>query len=162
MPKLKQPSHKQRKFISEYISNGFNGQLAATNSYNCSNSNSAKAIASENLTKPYIKSAIATELELLPEEVRKKLTPEWILTQLQSIATTSRKDADRIRALELIGDTRLVSLFDKRQVIETISRTESMPESAIDAEYRSLIARRSKDAITIPADAKADAKADAR
>jgi len=54
---------KQKKFVKEYVAKDGNGQEAAKAVYGVSNDNSARQLASENLTKPNIKFAIEQALE---------------------------------------------------------------------------------------------------
>ena len=56
---------KQKNFVKEYVKTG-NGQNSALKSYNVSNENVARNIASENLTKPNILKSIQ---EALPDEL---------------------------------------------------------------------------------------------
>ena len=58
-------TRKQRNFVNEYIKTG-NGQNSALKSYNVSNENVARNIASENLTKPNVLKSIQ---EALPDEL---------------------------------------------------------------------------------------------
>jgi phage terminase small subunit len=57
-------THKQKIFVKEYIDNKGNGTAAARQAYNVSTDNSAALIASENLRKPQIQSALADHDEL--------------------------------------------------------------------------------------------------
>lgn len=59
MPKGEHPTIKQRQFVREYLENGGNGTQAALAVYDANNDNTAKAIASENLTKPTVREEIA-------------------------------------------------------------------------------------------------------
>ena len=54
---------KQRAFVAKYIDNNGNGLQAALDSYDTINNEVAKSIASENLTKPYIKQSIQDILD---------------------------------------------------------------------------------------------------
>lgn len=56
--KLRKLSLKQREFISKYLKNQGNGQKTALEVYNTTDENTARVIASENLTKPNIISAM--------------------------------------------------------------------------------------------------------
>lgn len=92
---------KQELFVKEYLANGFNGRQAAiTAGYS---EDSANVIASENLSKPYIKSAI--EAEILKIKVEKKITAERILDEIGKIALEQKgiRPSDKLKALELLG-----------------------------------------------------------
>lgn len=63
-------TRKQRVFVEAYISNGYNGtQAAIAAGYS---KGAARVIASENLKKSYIASAIETRLAAIPPSVKQK------------------------------------------------------------------------------------------
>lgn len=132
---------KQKLFIAEYIANGFNGAAAARKVYNAKNNNVASAIAGENLRKENIKQALAFELERLTPSTARKLSPEWIISKLISMAENARGDNNKLKALELLGETKHIKLFEKRSVVENINSVKAT-EADLDAEYRELINRR--------------------
>lgn len=65
-PKQKKPrtrlTHKQRIFVQEYLKTG-NGTQSALQAYDTQDGNTARSIASENLTKPAVSSAIQSALD---------------------------------------------------------------------------------------------------
>ena len=65
----RQLTKKQRGFVKDYLATG-NGSLSAKRNYDVANDDTARAIATENLTKPSIANAIADALsdELLTEK----------------------------------------------------------------------------------------------
>lgn len=62
MPRL---TKKQKGFVKDYVNTGI-GSLAVKKNYDVSNDETARVIASENLTKPNIQKAIA---DMLPDEL---------------------------------------------------------------------------------------------
>lgn len=65
---------KQKIFVKEYIDNGGNGTKAAIKAYNPKTNQTARAIASENLTKPNIQSALAIHNQLIEETILQSVT----------------------------------------------------------------------------------------
>lgn len=59
---------KQVGFVKDYVKTG-NGTLAVMNNYAAKNNIVAKSIATENLTKPYIKAAIQSITDSIPDEL---------------------------------------------------------------------------------------------
>jgi len=51
-------SHKQRRFVKEYVSNGGNATQAALQAYDCSSPSVARAVGCEVLAKPYVREEI--------------------------------------------------------------------------------------------------------
>jgi len=97
---------KQRAFISWYIASGvnMNGVEAARKAGYKGNYNTLKQIASENLSKPYIKEALDNKLMTLFTEA--DLTAEKVLRDLENCrkaAISEGKYAAAIRASELQG-----------------------------------------------------------
>ena len=88
---------KQAVFIDRYIEHG-NGALAARQAgYS---EQTARAIASENLTKPYMIDAITKRRTELMADSEDKLAR--YLRQLENEADTADRAGDRIRSLELL------------------------------------------------------------
>lgn len=54
---------KQKKFVKEYVANDGNGTKAALKVYDTTDSDTARAISSENLAKPAIRDAVNKSLE---------------------------------------------------------------------------------------------------
>ena len=90
---------KQRKFIKEYIARDGNGEKSALAVYDTTDPNTARNIASENLTKPNVREKIEEAL------VKLELTPEWILNKHKKIVELNEVEDGMIaeRALENIG-----------------------------------------------------------
>lgn len=65
--KLQKLTKKQRGFVKDYVETG-NGQISALRNYDTEDENTARAIASENLTKPNIQNAIMSIAEQIPDE----------------------------------------------------------------------------------------------
>ena len=94
---------KQERFVQEYLNNGFNGTQAAIKAgYS---EKSARQIAEETLTKPYIREKI----EKYKENTEKKfeLTNEYLIESFKAIAEDPEANkGDRIRALENLAKHR--------------------------------------------------------
>lgn len=87
---------KQRKFANEYLFNGGNGQQAALKTYATQNLNTARAIASENLTKLNVQKYIEEKLSSQDISVDKVLGNLCLLTE-------SDNEAVQLKANELLG-----------------------------------------------------------
>lgn len=66
--KTRRLTKKQKDFVKEYIETG-NGTQAALKAYNTDKPNTAKAIASENLTKPNVRAYLESKAERASEIV---------------------------------------------------------------------------------------------
>ena len=91
---------KQNKFVKEYIKTGNGTQSAIKAGYSKS---TAKVIASENLTKPYVKEKIEKVMSEVSDKIG--LTAEKVLSKLNNILD---KDDDKLlphilKAAELSG-----------------------------------------------------------
>ena len=112
--KEKKLTAKQERFCREYIID-YNGTQAAIRSgYS---ENTAQEIASENLSKPIIKSKIET----LQAEIAKKLdiTTEFLTNELlenHKLARKEKKINDSNKAIELVG--RLHGKFTEKLEVE--------------------------------------------
>ena len=91
---------KQREFVKEYIKSAGNGTQAALASYDTDDSNTAHAIASENLRKPTIKRAIELALERvgLTDDYVSELLREATVSGIGQKATNS----DALRGIEMM------------------------------------------------------------
>jgi hypothetical protein len=101
MPKLKGLSIKQQKFIDAYLGPAAgNGSKAAQLAGYRGSPQTLKAIASENLTKPYI----AREIEKC---LRTVMTGETVLEELSELARAVCSEpvrvTDKLKALDLMG-----------------------------------------------------------
>lgn len=84
------PTRKQAVFIEEVVKTG-NGTKAALKAYDTDDYNTAKAIASENLAKPYIE-----------EEINRRL--QDAKNMIYVLSQTSEKDEIKLRASQDIVD----------------------------------------------------------
>lgn len=107
LPKLRP---KQARFVRAYIDNGGNAtQAAITAGYN---PKTARQIAAENLTKPYIQEAIRELTEA--REKSSGITAEWVRQQIAQIAQNEgAKDQDRLKALDMLA--KMLGLYEKRE-----------------------------------------------
>ena len=76
MPKFKKLTKKQKKFVEEYALTGNGTESVINAGYDVNGKNSAKTIASENLTKPYLARAIEQKKEDLGIEISNELLVE--------------------------------------------------------------------------------------
>ena len=116
---------KQKAFVREYKANGGNGTQAAINAgYS---EDSARAISSENLTKPYIQEAIKQEEKKLQEKY--EYTIDDMVRELDDVKCKSDAEKNRqaqIKAIELKG--KAFGLFVEKQ--ETT--VKGLPEISIE------------------------------
>lgn len=107
LPKLRP---KQARFVRAYIDNGGNAtQAAITAGYN---PKTARQIAAENLTKPYIEEAIRELTEA--REKSSGITAEWVRQQIAQIAQKEEaKDQDRLKALDMLA--KMLGLYERRE-----------------------------------------------
>ena len=93
---------KQKAFVREYKKNGGNGTQAAINAgYS---EESARAISSENLTKPYIQEALKQEEKKLQEKY--EYTIDDMVRELDDVKMKADAEQNRqaqIKAIELKG-----------------------------------------------------------
>jgi phage terminase small subunit len=105
---------KQKAFVREYKKNGGNGTQAAINAgYS---EESARAISSENLTKPYIQEALKQEEKKLQEKY--EYTIDDMVRELDDVKMKADAEQNRqaqIKAIELKG--KAFGLFVDRQEI---------------------------------------------
>jgi phage terminase small subunit len=98
---------KQRLFIQNYLSNGFNATKAALEAgYS---ENTAKEIGYENLTKPHIRAAIDAEIDVLLAN-KKELTMQ-VIEELKLIAFSDIADYMDVESGEMkaeLGNTRAI------------------------------------------------------
>lgn len=92
------PRH--RLFLAEYIRNGLNGTEAYKTVYKVENSSTANANSWRLLRNPIIQEELT---RLLGEEMRGFGTKEYLSKRLHALSSDSKRDADKIRALELIA-----------------------------------------------------------
>lgn len=144
MRKINRLTVKQKKFADEYIISGNMTQSAIKAGYS---PNTARQIASENLSKPYIKEYIDERLkELADKKIAKQ---EEVLSYLTSVMRGEEKESklmfvsdgrqevvetpidhrERIKAAELLGK-RYGSWTDKQEIdlSAQVSFVEDVPE----------------------------------
>ncbi|MFH1386059.1 MAG: hypothetical protein ABIH50_00115 [bacterium] len=139
MPKVRSDdglSFKERAFAKEF-SKSLNATQSAKKVYKVGNSHSANVLGSKVL-KRLVKVGGSQGISGFTEVLKEKLTPDWILGNLVKLAGNSRRDADKIRALELLGKFSELSLWRDYQVQEEIQYTPET-EADLDAEYMKLI-----------------------
>lgn len=107
----KQLTLKQKKFISEYLSNGGNGQKAALITYDTQDPNTARSIASENLIKPNVREYIQRKNK------KHEITVELVLERLRH-AIDSEDPVIMLKACELSG--KYLRMFDRDQQSENL------------------------------------------
>ena len=117
---------KQQRFIDEYIISGNATQAAIKAGYS---KKTANRIATENLSKPVIKTAIdkrnaeiQSEKTMDMQEVMERLasiargeTTEETVTNKGDVIETATRNSDKLKALELIGK-RFGAWTDKKEV----------------------------------------------
>ena len=87
---------KQRLFVEAYLANP-NATEAARRAGYAGNDATLRAVASENLSKPNIAALISERVETAV------ITANEILSDVKDIAKTSERDADRLKAYEMLG-----------------------------------------------------------
>ncbi len=146
---------KQEMFCRYYVSNGHNATKAAISAgYS---EKTAKVIAMENLTKPYLKSFIEELEKPVLEELG--LTENWVITKLRNFSEANIldyfeiKDGDiklkdlttlpkvKIEAIESIEQTEKgrikIKLVDKRTSVVDVGKHFGMFKNVIDADINS-------------------------
>ena len=89
---------RQERFVIEYLACANGAEAARAAGYS---ENSAKQMARENLTKPYLVSAIEAKRSELMADKEDKVA--WLISKLESEATAEgNTDSTRVRALELL------------------------------------------------------------
>lgn len=110
---------KQRQFIEEYIANGGNGQKAALAAYNTQDSNTARAIASENLIKPNIQGYIQSQSQ------KHEITEGLVLEKLR-LAIDSEDPVIMLKACEMAG--KYLKMFDRDRQNENLRLLQHVKE----------------------------------
>ncbi|MBU97608.1 MAG: hypothetical protein CL429_00805 [Acidimicrobiaceae bacterium] len=123
----KELSLKERMFVSQYFSNGFNGLKAAVAAgYS---ERSAKEIASEILTRPHIQSA----LEVMTSNRLKRLAidADWILAETVDLYEKAKKSdayGPAANLLKLLGQE--AGVFQEKKEVSHTYRIEALLEDA--------------------------------
>ena len=94
---------KQAEFVKEYVKNNGNGSAAAKKVYNTTTDLAARAIASENLTKPNIQQALLRAAE------RMGITEEKIMQPVVDALNDEQLD------MRLKGHDRIVKLINGKE-----------------------------------------------
>ena len=119
---------KQSRFVDYYLQTGNATQSAKLAGYN-SNKNTLAVIGAENLIKPNIKRAIKDKL------LKDKINPTYVLSGISTLAESSSKDSDKLRAYELLG--KYLKLFTDNT--DNNKPTEIILKLGIDNELSELI-----------------------
>ena len=94
----KKLTDRQERFVIEYLACANGAEAARAAGYS---ENSARQMANENLTKPYIVSAIEAKRSELMTDKEDKVA--WLIGKLEAEATAEgNTDSTRVRALELL------------------------------------------------------------
>ena len=111
----KKLTKKQEKFCKEYLANGYNAAAAARAAgYS---SKTAKQIAKENLTKPYLAEAISIEGK--KNEERYQCSKDALAWKIEDAICRAKEDKNypaEIRGLELLG--KLCGHFTDKHSVE--------------------------------------------
>jgi len=95
----KKLTDRQERFVVEYLATANGAEAARRAGYS---EHTARQMANENLTKPYIKAAITQKREQIMSETEDKV--EWLINRLTSEAIDDGNgEATRVRALEVLG-----------------------------------------------------------
>lgn len=91
---------RQELFVTQYLANGGNGAAAARDAgYS---EHTARQIATENLAKPYVASAIRAKRSEIMRDTESKV--DWLIERLTAEATDAENgESTRVRALEILG-----------------------------------------------------------
>jgi phage terminase small subunit len=107
---------KQKKFADKYLETG-NGTQSALATYD-TNSEVARRIATENLSKPVVEDYIVSKL------THKDLTPQLILNKLLE-SVESLNPAEKLKSLELLGK-HLKMFVDKTDATNQLEQVKSI------------------------------------
>ena len=90
---------RQQKFVDEYITLGNGAEAARNAGYS---EKTAKQMATENLSKPYLVAAIDERRAQLMKDTESKV--DWLVSQLTDQALNGdNSGSEQIRALEILG-----------------------------------------------------------
>ena len=117
---------KQQRFVDYYLQTGNATKSAKLAGYN-TNYQTLRQIGSDNLTNAHIQKAIQAKL------IKDKINPTYVLSGISTIADTSKRDNDKLRAYELLGKyLKLFTDTDQDKPTEIILRLgDSQPIQAI-------------------------------
>ena len=131
----KKLTDKQLLFCEAYLSNGFNGAEASRDAgYS---EETAKQIATENLSKPYLRDYIKSRIEVLLDN-RTELQKQWIdnVTEMAFYELSGDSETDKYRAndktkaLELLG--KYLTLFTEKKEVEHTTLDEDGKKTGIN------------------------------
>lgn len=108
---------KQKLFIKEYLVDLNGTQAAIRAGYS---EDTANVIASENLTKPYIKEAIQKAMD---KRVKKtEITAEYVLNGIRDVIKNAEQDNNKLKGYELLG--KHLKLFTDKQEVDMNANIE--------------------------------------
>lgn len=88
-------SLRHQTFLSEYVQNGFNASKAYQAVYEDSSEDAARKSASRLMTREDIQKALAERVQAI--------SPDYVLSEIQSIGDKAIRPSDKLRAMELLG-----------------------------------------------------------
>ncbi len=119
---------KQSRFVDYYLQTGNATKSAKLAGYT-TNNNTLRNIGATNLTKPNIAKAIKSKL------LKDKISPEYVISGISTLAESSSKDSDKLRAYELLG--KYLKLFT--DTTDNNKPTEIILKLGIDNDLSELI-----------------------
>ena len=136
---------KQQRFVDYYLQTGNATKSAKLAGYN-TNYQTLRQIGSDNLTNPYIQKAIQAKL------IKDKINPTYVLSGISTIADTSKRDNDKIRAYELLGKyLKLFTDTEQDKPTEIILRLgDSQPMQAIAHEQADITDKQATNSPQLP------------
>jgi hypothetical protein len=142
LPKVKSKDGltvKQRKALSLYQDPNSTSYLNATQSikqvYDC-NSNSARSMSTSVITNNIAK---LDPSKLYDPILKEKVTADWIVKGISQIANTARRSADRLKALELLGKFKELSLWREHNISEQLPTTSKESMEDLNREFKEYI-----------------------
>lgn len=123
------PTLKQELFVREYVKNNGNGAQAALKVYNTTDPNTARAIASENLTKPNVKQEldkILSQGKLELKNITSKLSEVIHETPAKGYSGADIMEAIKtgLKLHGVLTDRKQISTFNVNTGLETLSKYE--------------------------------------
>jgi len=136
---------KQQRFVDYYLQTGNATKSAKLAGYN-TNYQTLRQIGSDNLTNPYIQKAIQAKL------IKDKINPTYVLSGISTIADTSKRDNDKLRAYELLGKyLKLFTDTEQDKPTEIILRLgDSQPMQAIAHEQADITDKQATNSPQLP------------
>ena len=136
---------KQQRFVDYYLQTGNATKSAKLAGYN-TNYQTLRQIGSDNLTNAHIQKAIQAKL------IKDKINPTYVLSGISTIADTSKRDNDKLRAYELLGKyLKLFTDTDQDKPTEIILRLgDSQPMQAIAHEQADITDKQATNSPQLP------------